>query len=127
MKISDKEKNRDLESTRGNHYLSPACDIKESDNDYVIYFDIPGVEKSDIDISVEKDVLTLTAECGKIAGDGYNRLHYEMDYSGYRRSFVLGNTIDPDKIEAVHENGTLVLTLPKREEKKRKEITIQVK
>lgn len=125
MNITNKE-NRELESTRGIHYEAPLCDIYENENDYIIYFDLPGVEKSDINLKVEKDILTLTADSSKRAGDDYHCLREEMTYAGFRRSFNLNNTVDPDKIEADYQNGSLKLTLPKREEQKTKQIKINV-
>ena len=127
MDIIRKEKDdKQLESTRGNTYRSPECDIYETEEGYLMFFDIPGVEKNDLNLKVEKDTLLLTAECTKKAGEGYQCLRDEMIYSGFRRSFHLGNSVDTEKIEAEYANGTLKLILPKREEQKTKQIKIQV-
>jgi len=115
-----------IESTRGYIYESPDCDIYEADKEYRIYFDIPGVEKEDINLKVEKNVLNLTAEFLKKPGEKYECLRHEMNYTGYKRSFELGDTVDTEKIKADYNNGTLVLTLQKKEEQKTKEIKIQV-
>jgi len=88
-----------IESTRGYIYESPDCDIYESNNEYRIYFDIPGVEKEDINLKVEKNVLNLTAECLKKPGEKYECLRHEMNYTGYKRSFELGDTVDTEKIK----------------------------
>lgn len=128
MAITKGDNNRDknLESTRGIRYQKPLCDIYESDNEYTIYFDLPGVEKSDIDLKVEKDILTLTAECSKQAGEGYSCIREEMDYAGFRRSFNLNKTVDSTKISADYNEGSLKLSLPKKEEQKSKQIEIKV-
>jgi len=126
----DKRKNDNktkVESTRGFVYEKPECDIYETDNDYKIYFDIPGVEKNDVNLNVEKDVLTLTANCLKEPGKDYDCLREEMGFTGYKRSFELNNTVNTEKINADYDNGSLLVTLPKREEQKTKEIQINVK
>ena len=125
MEITKKDKNN-IESARGNIYKTPECDIYENDNEYIMYFDVPGVIKDDISLKVEKDVLTLTAECTKKAGENYTCLRDEMMYSGFKRSFDLGDSVDSDKINADYKNGTLKLTLPKKEKQKTKQISINV-
>jgi HSP20 family protein len=125
-KRKDLKKNEKVESTRGYIYETPACDIYENKDNYKIYFDIPGVEKDDISLKVEKDVLTLIAECSKKADKGYECIREEMVYAGYKRTFELNNAVDSNKIDANYTNGTLVLTLPKKEEQRTKEIKINV-
>ncbi len=125
MEIIKKDKNN-VESTKGNIYKTPDCDIYENDNEYVMYFDIPGVEKDDISLKVEKDILTLTAECTKRAGENYTCLRDEMMYSGFKRSFDLGDSVNSDEINADYKNGTLKLLLPKKEKQKTRQISINV-
>ena len=125
-KRKDLKKNEKIESTRGYVYETPACDVYENEDGYKIYFDIPGVEKDDISLKIEKDVLFLTAESTKKADKGYDCIREEMRYAGYKRSFELNNAVDSGKINANYENGTLILTLPKKEEQKTKEIKINV-
>ena len=127
MNLMKKEQREDqLESKKGNVYRSPACDILENDNEYIVYFDVPGVEKSDLNIKVEKNNLYLTAECAKNPGENYLCLRDEMIYSGFRRSFDLGESVDSEKISAEYANGTLKPVLPKKEEEKNQEIKIKV-
>src|SRR4030042_6075497 len=124
-KNKELKKDEKIESTRGYIYDTPLCDLYENDNEYKIYFDIPGVEKEEISLNVEKDVLTLKAECLKKPDKGYDCLKSEMRFEGYKRSFELNNAVDAEKINADYQNGTLILTLPKREEQKTKEIKIK--
>ena len=121
-----KETNETVESTRGYVYDVPETDITEDKEKYTITFDLPGIEKDDINLKVEKDILTVTAESGKQPMDSYETLREEMEFVGYQRSFNLNNVIDPEKIKADYQNGTLTLTLLKREEQKTKEIQIKV-
>lgn len=125
MEIMKKDKNN-VESTKGNIYKTPDCDIYENDNEYIMYFDIPGVVKDDISLKVEKDVLNLTAECTKKAGENYTCLRDEMMYSGFKRSFDLGDSVNSDDIKADYRNGTLKLILPKKEKQKTRQISINV-
>ena len=125
MEIAKKEKDN-IESARGNVYKTPDCDIYENDNEYIMYFDIPGVEKNDILLKVEKDILVLTADCTKKAGENYTCLRDEMMYSGFKRTFDLGDSVDSDGIKADYKNGTLKLVLPKKEKQKTKQISINV-
>jgi len=123
----DYKKNKEkTQSTRGCIYATPDCDIYETDNEYKIYYDMPGVEKNDINIKVEKDVLTVTADCTKKPVEGYECLRKEMRFTGYKRSFDLNNTVNTDNIKADHVNGTLILTMPKKKEQKTKEVKINI-
>jgi HSP20 family protein len=118
--------NENIESKRGYVYENPDCDIYEAGNEYKIYFDLPGVEKEDINIKVEKGTLSLVAESTKKPEEKYEALREEISYSGYKRTFELGDLVDSNKINADYKNGTLVVTLPKKEEQKTKEIKIKV-
>ena len=120
------EENKNIETTRGGWFISPAADIYETENDYKMIFDIPGVEKENINLNVEKDVLTLTAECFKEPGKDYSLIRSEMEYTGYKRSFDLNNVVNSDQIKADYHDGTLILVLPKKEEQKTREIKINV-
>ncbi len=127
MNLIKKETNdTKVESKKGNEYRLPAVDIVESDSEYLMYFDIPGVEKDDIQLKVEKGVLTLTAECSKLPGAEFECIRNEMAFSGFKRSFELGDSVNGEGIIADYRNGTLLLTLPKREEQKTKQIKIRV-
>lgn len=117
---------KDVESKRGTRFVSPATDIIENENDYTIIFDMPGIDKKDINLKVEKDVLTVTAETCRRSDDNFECIREESGYYSYRRSFNLNNIINTDKIDAEYKDGTLTLTLSKRENEKPKEIEIRV-
>jgi HSP20 family protein len=122
----DKKNEKELESTKGYYYDKPECDIYESENGYKIYFDIPGVEKDDINLKLEKNILTMTAECSKKPMTDNRLIREEIKFHGYKRAFNLSSSVDPEKINADYENGTLTITLSKKEDKKTKEIKINV-
>ncbi|HSR50171.1 MAG TPA: Hsp20/alpha crystallin family protein [Acidobacteriota bacterium] len=111
------------ETSRG---WRPAVDVSEDTDALVFTAELPGFAKGDIDISVEDGVLTLSGERTQERKDEeYHRI--ERSYGRFERSFTLPRNIDPDKISANLKNGLLVLTLPKREEAKPKQIDIKVK
>jgi HSP20 family protein len=108
---------------------SPTVDIEESDNFYLIRADVPGVEKKDIDIHMDKGILSITGEKHeeKESGKGTKR-HRTERYSGnFARRFTLPGSIKADKIDASYKDGVLSLMIPKAEEAKPKSIDIKVK
>jgi len=113
-----------VESTRGYLYYTPESDIYEDKNSYKIIFDLPGIERDDINLKVEKDILSITAEFKKQPVESYECVREEIDFAGYQRSFKLNGIVDTDKIGADFKNGTLALTLPKTENIKPKKIQI---
>lgn len=108
---------KNVESTRGYAYIAPECDIIETETDYQMIYDLPGIDKQDISVKVDKDVLTVTAEC-KNETEGYALISGEFAPTNYTRSFNLNNIVDTAKIQADFTDGTLKLTLPKKEEQK---------
>lgn len=96
----------------------PAVNVIEGKEDFRLEIAAPGLKKSDFNIHVEKDVLTISAkvENEKIEGIKYSRK--EFDYNEFKRTFHLPKTIDTTKIEAKFEDGILYLTLAKKEEAK---------
>ena len=90
-------------------------DLKESDKDYVICADLPGVKKEDIEIRLESDYLTISAkrnEETETKEDNY--LRRERRYGEFNRSFHIAN-VSEDNIDAEFKDGVLTVTLPKRE------------
>ncbi len=124
VETSRNKSNSMVENRKGNSYRTPPVDVFENSAEYVLYFDVPGVEKDDIDLTVEQNSLSLLAECRKSPGDGYQLLRDELVYSGFRRKFDLGDTVDPGKISAEYRNGTLKVVLPKQESQKPQRISI---
>jgi len=124
--IKNKENTDTVESTRGYIYNVPDTDIFEDKDKYTITFDLPGIDKEDINLKVEKDVLTITAESKKQPLDSYEALREEMEFTGFQRSFNLNGIVDSNKISADYKDGTLTLMLQKKEEQKTREIQIKV-
>ena len=103
-----------------------AIDMIERKADVVVKTSVPGVKPEDIDISITGDTLTIKGETStEEESKGENFLRRERRYGAFSRSVGLPAGLDPDKAEAVFDNGVLTLSIPKKEEIKPK--TIKVK
>jgi HSP20 family protein len=103
----------------------PRADIYETDSSIVIVIDMPGVDENNIDITLEKNVLTLNGY-PDVEGVAEHSLAYAEYISGdYYRSFTLSDQIDRDGIEAVLRDGVLQLTLPKAGPAKARKISVK--
>lgn len=112
----------------GLSYWTPAVDIAEHDNEYVVKVELPGVSKDDVKITLESNILTIRGEKKQdreTKEENYHRL--ERMYGSFQRSFTLPSTVRNDKIDAVYKDGILTITLPKAEEAKPKQIEVKVK
>lgn len=106
---------------------APAADIYETENALVVKVDLPDVDPKELDIRVENNLLTIRGERkfeNKVSESNYLRV--ERAYGSFSRSFALANTIKAEAIQADYQNGVLVLTIPKREEAKPKQIKVNV-
>ena len=116
-----------VERTSDRLTFVPLADIYETEKkDLVLLLDMPGVDEKSLDISLEKDILTIkgSVEEPKIE-EGYRCSHAEYRYGNYERSFTLSDKVDGDKIEATIKNGVLKLTLPKEYKNKAKKINVK--
>ena len=105
----------------------PRSDIMETEDQYLLALDMPGVEEESIDITLEKHVLTISGQTVQEAPEGYSLAHAEFRNGDYERSFRITDAIDRDAIEAVFQDGVLRLMLPKAEEAKARKISVEVK
>jgi len=104
---------------------SPSVDLEETKNDYIIHAELPGMNKKDIDISVENDILTISGEKKeRVQTKDSNCLISEIMSGHFSRSFRLPAQINSEKIEAKWDNGVLVVKIPKSEVAKPKKIQI---
>ncbi|MBT8286040.1 MAG: Hsp20/alpha crystallin family protein [Flavobacteriaceae bacterium] len=95
----------------------PAVNIKEDDMGFNLELAIPGKDKKDFNVEVDKDVLTISMESkseNEKTEENYTRK--EFSYSSFKRSFTMPDTVDSDKIKATYKEGILSLYLPKKEE-----------
>lgn len=107
--------------------FAPSVDVVENSNDIRITCDLPGVDKNDVDVSLSGNVLTIHGEKkGEEEKTDARIYRKENWYGSFRRSLTLPAYVDRDKIDAEMKNGVLKLTLPKKEEAKQKQITVNV-
>jgi len=107
---------------------APPVDIYETENEIVLKAELPEIDQKDIEIKVEDNSLTIRGERRfdqETKKENYHRI--ERAYGKFSRSFSLPNTIDQEKIKASYKDGILKLVMPKKEEKKPKQITVEVK
>lgn len=107
---------------------SPSADISETKKEYLIMAELPGVEKSDIHVSLNERALTIEGENKRHKEEEGETLHrVESFYGKFSRTFVMPENIDESKIKAECKNGMLKVHLPKRKESTpqlSKEITV---
>ncbi len=95
---------------------APSVDISENETEFTLLADIPGVAPEDIDISMEKGVLTIKGERNaEDVEEGENYRRVERQSGQFYRRFTLPDSADADKIEAKSEHGVLKITIPKQE------------
>ena len=110
----------------------PPVEIVESDTEITMAFELPGLDRNDVTIEVDADVLTLRGEkkAEHIEEDDRKTFFLkERSYGSFERAFTLPPTVSVDKVGAVFQNGILHITLPKSEAVKPRgrEIAIEVK
>ena len=101
------------EATRSGLRYRPNTDIFESEDDVVVTADMPGVKPGDVDITLERGVLTIRGHVEPKAPEGYRLIHAEYGVGDFERVFNLSEDIDQDRIEANLKHGVLSLELPK--------------
>ncbi len=91
---------------------------------FLVQFDLPGVDANAVELTVEKNVLTVRAERGKPTGEGVEMLAAERPQGVFTRQLFLGETLDTDRIEANYDAGVLTLSIPVAEQAKPRKVEI---
>jgi HSP20 family protein len=113
------------ERTRASRVYVPQVDIYSAGDNIIILADMPGVAEKDVDIMLDKDVLTINGYVSETgAPDGYDLVHGEYGIGDYQRTFTLPDEIDRDNIEATFSHGVLRMTLPKAPEAQARKISV---
>lgn len=105
---------------------APRVDIKEEADRFVILADIPGVDPADIEVSMDKGILSIKGERAtesREEGERFTRM--ERSRGVFYRRFALPDSADPDQIKATGRNGVLEISLPKRPESTPRRISIE--
>lgn len=107
---------------------SPAVDIAEHENEYQVRVELPGVNKDDVKITLESNILTIRGEKKLDKEEKDENMHRrERVYGSFQRSFTLPTTVAEQDINATYKDGVLLIVLPKAEEAKPKQIEVKVK
>lgn len=113
------------EETRSmERYLRPAVDIVETQEGLTIITDLPGVDRENLEVGIDKGILTIQGQVKPVAKG--NDVYREFDLMNYYRQFQLPEVIDQEKTRAEFANGVLTLRLFKAEAAKPKRIEVQV-
>jgi HSP20 family protein len=99
-------------------------DAYRKGDEFIVHFDIPGVDPSSIDLTVEQNVLTVKAEREPLNTNGADCLVNERPAGSYTRQLFLGETLDSDNIRADYHAGVLTLTIPVREAAKPRKVEV---
>lgn len=105
----------EAERTRAKPAFIPRVDIYETNDAVALIADMPGVDENSVDITLEKNVLTINGYIEPERPEGYSLAYAEYRVGDYQRSFNISNEIDQEKIEATMKDGVLHLHLPKAE------------
>lgn len=101
------------------------ADAYRSGDEFVIVFDLPGVDKDAIDIDIERNVLTVRAERRPVNfGEDAQAALTERPFGVFSRQMFLGDALDSDRIDATYQNGVLALRIPIAEKAKPRKITV---
>jgi HSP20 family protein len=129
MEVQQQEEapTEEMERTRSRRTFIPKADIYETDKEIIILADIPGANEKTVDITLEKNILSITAYIEPLRTNGYEIAYAEYEEGDYQRSFRLSDEIDRDGIEATVSEGVLRLRLPKAESAKARKIAVTSK
>jgi HSP20 family molecular chaperone IbpA len=103
----------------------PQVDVFETEDRYYLVADVPGAAEGDIDLTIEKDVLTLYAKVAEPQFEGFEQSWRGYGVGDWRRSFRLTEAVDREGIDAAVKDGVLRVTLPKAKESLKKSIQVK--
>ena len=101
----------------------PMDAYREGDQ-FIVHFDVPGVDASSVDLTVEKNVLTVSAERQWQPGENQQVVAAERPQGNFSRQLFLGENLDAERVEARYENGVLTVTIPVAERAKPRKVEI---
>jgi HSP20 family protein len=115
----------EMERTRNRRVYVPKVDIIETKDAMVMYADIPGADEKSVEVTVEKNILTITGTVSPQKFEGRSPVYAEYDTGDYERAFTISDEVDRDRIEAAVKNGVLKLTLHKAPYAEAKKIAVR--
>jgi HSP20 family protein len=108
----------------GNRQMAMPMDAYRQGDRFVVNFDLPGINPDSIDLTVEKNVLTVRAERSWQPSEGTEVLISERPQGSFSRQLFLGDSLDTERIEAGYNNGVLTITIPVAEQAKPRKVSI---
>lgn len=105
----------DMDSSGATASWVPTADILEYDDRFQIYVDLPGVRASDVDVTLESGVLTISGERSQTAAQDERVVNYrtERGHGRFHRRFILPDIVDADGVKATDRDGVLEISVPK--------------
>lgn len=113
-----------VERTSPGKVFVPRVDIVENDEAIILVADLPGVDERGVDITLEKNVLTLKATPVSQHPEGYSPAYLEYEVGNFERVFTVSDAVDRNGIQATVKNGVLQLTLPKSKQQLSQKIPV---
>ncbi|MCU1429573.1 MAG: 18 kDa antigen 2 [Actinomycetia bacterium] len=103
---------------------SMPMDVYRQGDEYIVEMDLPGVDPSSIDISVERNMITVEAEAESTHEQADEQILCERRHVRYRRQLYLGDDVDTENIQASYDNGVLRLTVPIAQEQRSRKVQV---
>ena len=125
LTVRDKKElvSKEEKTVPGRHYI-PYADIYETDDALCVVMEMPGVERANLNVALENNVLRVNGQIDFSKYEGMEPVYTEYNIGHYTRSFTLSNKIDQERISAQLDDGVLTLTLPKAQEAQPRRISI---
>lgn len=123
-RTADKTPAQTPETTNGGRIYRPLTDIVESAEGYTLMLEMPGVAAEDVDVTLDKRVLTVRGKVHAAKPEKLELAYGEYGEGDFERAFTLSDDFDPGKIGATVANGLLTVTLPRAAEAKPKKIAV---
>lgn len=114
-----------VERTRSRRVFVPKVDIYETDDTVVLLADMPGVDEETVDVTLEKNILTIDGRVDNGEIEGYGLAYREYRVGDYHRTFALSDEVDRNGIEAIVKDGVLKLNLKKSDIAKTRKIAVK--
>ncbi len=118
------ELEKGVEPTRATRLYTPTVDIVEHKEDIVMFADMPGIDETSVDITLEKNLLTIYGKVEPDVPEKRRLVLSEYGVGDYKRTFTVSSEIDRDRIQASVKDGVLKLVLPKAEGAKTRKIQV---
>ncbi len=127
-RVFDEMWNRPVSGRRNEGAWYPEVDIEEQSDAFVVNMDVPGMDREELKVTMENNTLVIRGERKQERTEEKQSVHIaERQYGTFQRAFSLPQSVDSSKIRASYKEGVLEITLPKAEEARLREISIDVK